>query len=136
MTTTVTPYLCAKDAAAALDFYIAAFGATERYRYVDEAGRIGHAEFDIGDSLLYLSDEWAEYGVLSPATLGGNSVSLSLSIDDAEAAFARAVDAGARVERPLKDEPYGRGGWVIDPFGHRWHIHTPNPDFKPEDLSG
>lgn len=136
MTTMVTPYLCAKDAAAALDFYIAAFGATERYRYVDDSGRIGHAEFDIGDSVLYLSDEWAEYRALSPVTLGGNSVSLSLTVDDAEAAFARALEAGARVERPLKDDPYGRGGWVIDPFGHRWHIYTPNPDFKPEDLSG
>lgn len=134
MPVSVTPYLCAKGAAAALDFYIAAFGATERYRYVDDSGRIGHAEFEIGDSVLYLSDEWPEMKVLSPASLGGNSVSLSLAVNDADAAFARAIKAGANVERPLKDEPYGRSGTLVDPFGHRWNIHTPNPDFKPEDL--
>ncbi len=132
--THVTAYLCAKPAADAIAYYIAAFGATERYRFVGDDGRIGHAEIDIGDTVLCLSDEWPEMGVLSPSSLAGTSVSFVLSVPDADAAFKRAVDAGARVERPLKDELYGRAGWLKDPFGHRWNISTPNPDFKPEDL--
>ena len=88
MPATVTPHLCADGAAVALGFYIAAFGAKERYRYADDGGRIGHAEFEIGDTVLYLSDEWPDMRVLSPATLGDNSVSLSL-VEDADAAFAR-----------------------------------------------
>jgi PhnB protein len=130
----VTTYICASGAADAIEFYKRAFGAEERYRLPQPDGRLGHAEITIGDTLLMISDEWPEMRVLSPATLGGNSVSLVLDVPDADAAFQRAVEAGARVERPLKDEPYGRGGWVIDPFGHRWSIMTANPDFKPEDM--
>lgn len=69
-----------------------------------------------------LSDEFPELGVLSPATLGGNACALVLRVDDVEAAFQRALDAGATVERPLADGPGGRGGWLRDPFGHRWHL--------------
>jgi PhnB protein len=105
----VTPYLCAKGAAEAIEFYKNAFGAEETYRY-EEDGKIGHLEMLIGETTLYLSDEWEPMGVLSPLTLKGNSVSLSISTDDAEAVFKRATDAGARVERPL---------------GHRWNIRTP-----------
>lgn len=133
---TVTAYLCAKTAAEALEFYKRAFGAEELYRFVGEDGRIGHSELRIGETVLYLSDEWPEMGVRSPQSLGGNSVSLVLSVPDADAAFQQAVNAGAKVERPLKDEPYGRSGWVIDPFGHRWSIQTPNPDFDPSMLEG
>jgi PhnB protein len=75
-----------------------------------------------------ISDEWPEYGVLSPLTLRGNSASLVLNVDDADAAFQRATDAGVRVERPLKDEPFGRVGWVVDPFGHRWCIIRSSED--------
>lgn len=120
----VTPYLCAKGAAAALAFYKEAFGAEETYRYEDDDGRIGHAEMRIGETTLYLSDEWEPFGVLSPLTLKGNSVSLSMNTPDADAAFERAIAAGAKVERPLADEFYGRSGWLVDPFGHRWNIRT------------
>lgn len=130
----VTAYLCANGAANAIDFYKRAFGAEERYRIADPDGRLGHAEINIGDTTLYLSDEWAEHNVLSPLTLRGSSCSFVLSVDDADTAFQRAVDQGATVERPLKDEPYGRGGWVVDPFGHRWSIMTPNPNFNPDDM--
>jgi PhnB protein len=133
MAVTVTPYFCENGAAEALEFYKRAFAAQERYRIPWE-GRIGHAEIVIGETVLFLSDEAPDLGVLSPTTLRGNSVSFTLSVPDAEAAFQRALDAGATVERPLKNEPYGRTGWVIDPFGHRWAIQTPNPDFKPEDM--
>ncbi len=130
----VSAYLCAKGAAEAIAFYQAAFGAEERYRWVDPSGKIGHAEFKIGDTLLMISDEWETYRVLSPKTLGGHSVSFVIEVPDVDAAFGRALDAGAKVERPLTAAPPGRGGWVVDPFGHRWHLLTPNPRFKPEDL--
>ncbi|MGE5596048.1 MAG: VOC family protein [Hyphomicrobiales bacterium] len=122
---TVTPYLCAKGAAEAIEFYKKAFGAEETTRYVEDDGRVGHAELRIGASEIMLSDEYSEYRVLSPLTLGGNSVSLSISVPDVDAAFQRAIEAGAKVERPLKDEPYGRAGWLIDPFGHRWNLIRP-----------
>ncbi len=73
-------------------------------------------------------------GVLSPQTLKGNSVSFVVDVGDVDAAFQRAVDAGATVERPVTDQPYGRGGWLVDPSGHRWSIMTPNPDFNPHDM--
>jgi PhnB protein len=131
----VTAYLCANGAAQAIDFYKAAFDAEERYRMPGPEGRIGHAEIVIGDTVIMLSDEWPEMGVLSPATLKGNSVSLVLSVPDADASFQRALHAGAKIERPLKDEPFGRAGWLVDPFGHRWCITTPDPDFNPEDVA-
>lgn len=126
MTARVTAYLCAKGAADAIEFYKRAFGADERSRMLNGDGTIDHAEIVIGDTVLMISDEWAEYGVLSPLTLHGNSVSLVLNVGDADTAFQRATDAGARVERPLKDEPFGRVGWVVDPFGHRWCIIRSN----------
>jgi PhnB protein len=124
MAAQVTAYLCADGAAEAIDFYKRAFGAEERSRMTGADGRIGHAEIAIGESVLFLSDEWAEMRVLSPARLGGNSVSFVVDVPDADAAFQRAVDAGATVERPLRDEPFGRAGWVVDPYGHRWSIMT------------
>ena len=130
MTARVTPYLCAEGASAAIAFYRNAFGAVEVYR-MESDGRIGHAEIAIGDSTIYISDEWREMGVLSPLALKGNSVSFVLDVPDVDAAFQRAIDAGATVERPIEDAPYGRGGWLRDPFGHRWSIQTSNPDFKP-----
>ncbi|MDP9236579.1 MAG: VOC family protein [Chloroflexota bacterium] len=130
----VTAYLCAKGAAEAIAFYKKAFGAEERHRMADDDGRIGHAEITIGDTTLFISDEWQEYRVLSPLTLKGSSVSFVLDVADCDAAFQRAIDAGAKVERPLKDEPYGRGGWIVDPFGHRWSIMTANSDFNPDDM--
>jgi len=122
----VTAYLCVDGAAEAIGFYARAFGATEGYRFTMPDGRIGYTELTIGGSVLMLSDEAPELGVLSPLRLGGNSTSFVIEVDDADAAFARALVAGARIERPLKDEPYGRAGWVVDPFGHRWSIMTPN----------
>jgi uncharacterized glyoxalase superfamily protein PhnB len=87
---------------------------------VMDDGRIGHAEIKIGETVLYLADEWPDYRVLSPSKLNGNAVSFVLSVPDVDAAFGRALGAGVTIERPLKDEPHGRSGWVVDPFGHRW----------------
>jgi PhnB protein len=130
----VTPYICTKGAADAIEFYKRAFGATERYRIPWEGGRIGHAEIIIGETVIMLSDEFPELGVLSPQTLGGNSGSLSAEVQDVDAALQRALDAGATVHRSLTDEPYGRSAWLVDPFGHRWHLLRPNPHFDPKDM--
>jgi PhnB protein len=132
----VTAYLCVQGAAEAIAFYTRAFGARERYRITMADGRIGHAEIALGESVLMLADEAPELGVFSPQSLGGFSTSFVLDVEDVDAAFQRALGADARVERPLKDEPYGRGGWLFDPFGHRWHLFTPNPAFDPAHLQG
>lgn len=119
-----TPYLTAKSAAAAIDFYGEAFGAVEtEERMIDPSGRIGHAEFTIGDAPIMISDEHPEIDVLGPQSLGGSTPALVLMVDDPDALFERAVAAGATVLRPLKDEPYGRTGKLADPFGRVWFIH-------------
>ena len=133
--TKVTPYLCCKDAPAALDFYKKAFGAEETMRMVDDGGRVGHAEIKIGDAVVMLSDEWPEGGVFSPQTLGGTPLSLHLQVANVDELFTQAVAAGATEERPVVDQPYGeRSGVLKDPFGHRWFIGTPIEGFGTEDL--
>ena len=125
MTVTVTPYLCAKDAPAALEFYKKAFSAVETLRWPDPSGRISHAEFKIGEAVIMLSDEHPEIDVLSPATLGGSAVLLVLTVPNVDALFAQAVAAGATVRGPVTDQPYGRrSGQLVDPFGYRWDIGT------------
>jgi PhnB protein len=123
----LTPYLTVKGAAAAIEFYQDAFGATPSGdRYDNPDGTVGHAELSFGEGLaLYLSDEAPGLDVLAPPTRGGATSSLVLEVDDADAAFERAVAAGAAIDRPLTNEPYGRSGWLVDPFGHRWCINGP-----------
>ena len=133
-TTTVTAYLCTKGAADAIEFYKRAFGAEELYRLPGPDGSLGHAEIRIGETTLMLSDEAPQLGVFSPTTRGGATSAFVLDVPDCDAAWKRALDAGATVERPLTDNPYGRGGWILDPFGHRWSIMTSNPNFDPKDM--
>ena len=130
----VTAYLTASPAKDAIEFYKKAFGAEEIYRLTDDDGIIGHAEMKIGETTLMLSDEYLEHGAIAPTTLKGTSVAFVLELPDVDAAFQRAVDAGARVSRPIADAPYGRGGWLFDPFGHRWNVMTSNPDFNPDEM--
>lgn len=130
----ITAYLCARDAAAAITFYKQAFGAVEGYRMTGEDGRVGHAELMIGETALFISDEYAEMGVVSPKGLGGSPVAFVLEIPDVDTAWQHAIDAGATVTRPIAEAPFGRGGWLLDPFGHRWNLMTSNADFKPEDM--
>ena len=121
----VMPYLCCRDAARALDFYARAFGAVETMRLAEPGGRIGHAEFRLGDAVIMLSDEYPERKVLSPQTLGGTPVATHLYVDDVDAFCARAVAAGATLARPVADQFYGdRSGQLEDPFGHRWFVAT------------
>jgi PhnB protein len=122
----ITPYLHTKGAARAIDFYRDAFGAVETFRMEDEQGRIGHAELDIDGVVLMLADEHPEHGIVSPATLGGAGLSLTLPVDDVDGTYERAVAAGARGERPPADQFYGeRSAVLLDPFGHRWTVSHP-----------
>ena len=119
----LTPHLVCRDAAAAIDFYGRAFGAIELFRLPGPNGKLIHACVRIGDSQLFLFDEMPEHGALGPQTLQGTPVTIHLQVQDADAAFARAVQAGATVAMPLADMFWGdRYGQLTDPFGHRWSI--------------
>lgn len=132
---TVTPYLCVSDAAAAIGFYQRAFGAAEEMRMTDASGKVGHAEITIGTARIFVADEWPDGGVYGPGRYGGTPVSLVLQVDDVDAVFERAVAAGATVERPVTDQPYGeRSGWLIDPFGHWWSVATTIEELSRNDL--
>jgi uncharacterized glyoxalase superfamily protein PhnB len=123
----VTPYLAVSDARAAIDWYKQVFGATDVSEpIVMDDGRIGHAEIEIGDAVVMISDEWPELGVLGPTARGGPSSSFVLFVPDVDATFAAALDAGATMERPVEDQFHGsRAGWLLDPWGHRWNVGTP-----------
>jgi PhnB protein len=121
--TALTPYLTVRGAAEALDWYRDAFGAEEQFRVVGDDGRVGHAEITIGGFRVMLSDEYPEIGVQAPATLGGATTAMHLGVTDVDAAFERAVAAGARSLMPPADQPHGaRHGTLLDPFGHRWML--------------
>jgi PhnB protein len=132
----VTTTLIVKDAARAIDFYKRAFGAEELMRMPGPGGQgIMHAELQIGDSVIFLMDEFTEVGTKSPQTLGGATASMYLSVADADSAFNRAVDAGAQEEMAVEDMFWGdRMGSVIDPFGYHWAIATHKEDISPEEL--
>lgn len=128
-------YLAVKDAAKAIDFYREAFGATEKFRLTDPSGRIGHAELDFGAGTLMLADEFPEYGIRGPKSLGGTTVTIHLHVDNADAVVERAVKAGASLERPVADQFYGeRSGCFIDPFGHRWNIGHSIEEVSPAEM--
>ncbi|ABS25858.1 VOC family protein [Anaeromyxobacter sp. Fw109-5] len=131
----ITPYLIVKGAAKAIDFYVAAFGATELFRMARPDGRVGHAEIRIGDSVVMLADEHPEMGARSPQTIGGTPLSLLLYVPDVDAVVARAVAAGAQLTRPVADQFYGdRSGILTDPFGHSWFVSTHVEDVPPDEL--
>lgn len=130
----VTPYLIVKGGAKALDFYKQAFGAQVMVR-MDDGERVGHAEIKLGDSVVMLADEYPEMGHKSPETLGGSGFSLLLYVPDVDAAVAQAVQAGAKLIRPVADQFYGdRTGGIEDPFGHNWYLATHVEDVSPEEM--
>ena len=132
----VTPYLCVDGAAAAIDFMVEVFDATERMRISAPGGLIGHAEVAIGDSIIMVSDEYPEMDVIGPKKIGGTAVTVMVYVEDADATFAKAVAAGATAERPVETHFYGdRGGQFIDPFGHRWNVSTHVEDVAPDELA-
>jgi PhnB protein len=132
----VTPYLIVDGADAAIGFYTAVLGATERMRLAGPDGRIGHAELDLGDSMIMLADEHLNMDIRGPRTVGGTPVTLHVYLEDADAAFARAIDAGATALQPVEAKFYGdRAGQFEDPFGHRWNVATHVEDVEPEEMS-
>lgn len=117
------PYLRLRRASEAIEFYKRAFGATELFRLTEPTGRIGHAELKLGPYTLMLSDEFPEYGIGGPETIGGTSFQMHLHVDNADAVIARAVEAGATLVMKTADHFYGeRSGRIRDPFGHEWSI--------------
>jgi len=131
----LTPQIVCAGAAKAIDFYQKAFGAVELFRMPTSDGSIGHAQIKIGNSVVMLTDESAQCGSFGPKTLKGTPVSLYLYVENADAAFERAVAAGATVVMPLADMFWGdRWGFVEDPFGHRWHIASHVRDVEPEEM--
>lgn len=131
----VTPYLICAGAAKAIEFYKQAFGATELVRMAGPDGKVGHAEVQIGDSIVMLADEHPQMGAVGPLTIGGTPVGLCVYVADVDAVFQRAIAAGAKEERPLQNQFYGdRSGTLIDPFGHKWTIATHIEDVTPEEM--
>ena len=131
----VTPYLIVDGANAAIGFYTETFGATERMRMDGPDGKVGHAELEIGDSLVMLSDEFPQGSTRSPKELGGTSAGVFMYVEDVDAVVKRAVDAGATVTMEVADQFWGdRFGSITDPFGHSWSIATHVEDVSPEEM--
>jgi len=131
----VTPYLTIKGAAQALDFYKKVFNAKELRRMDMPGGKIGHAELEIGDSMIMLADESPEMGNKSPQSVGGTPVTVHLYIEDVDEVVNRAVAAGATLKKPVQNQFYGdRSGTLVDPFGHMWHVSTHIEDMSAEEM--
>jgi len=131
----VTPYLVMNGAAAAIDFYKKAFGATELFR-MDQGGKIGHAELKIGDSPIMLADEQPSMGYVGPQALGGTPVSLMIYVEDVDKIYKQAISSGGVELKPLQDQFYGdRSGTLKDPFGHVWTVATHKEDVTPEEMN-
>jgi PhnB protein len=122
--TSISPMLSVRNGAKAIEFYKAAFGAAELFRVGDENAVV--AQLSVGGAEFGLADESPENLNFSPESLGGGTVRLVMVVDDPDAAFARAVKAGAKVVWAVEDQPYGwRVGRIVDPFGHHWEIGKP-----------
>ncbi|WP_166906414.1 VOC family protein [Mycobacterium sp. DL440] len=140
VTPAVLPHLVVDDAAAAIDFYVKAFGATELGRVPGPDGRrLIHAALTINGSTVMLNDDFPEYNdgkSTTPKALGGTPVTIHLTVTDVEASFAKAVDAGAEVVMPLEDQFWGdRYGMVRDPFGHQWSLGQPVREVSPDEIA-
>ena len=133
---TLTPSLIVRDAARAIEFYKQAFGAEVRGGVAKGPdGKVMHAELKIGDSVIMLADEFPEFGALSPQSSGGTGMSLHIYVEGVDAAFDRAVKAGAQVEMPVSDQFWGdRYGKLKDPFGHKWSIATHVKDMSADEM--
>lgn len=131
----VTPYLSVRGAAQAIDFYKKAFAAAEVMRMPGPEGKLGHAEIAIGGQRIMLSDEYPEMQFLGPETRGGTTVHLHVYVKNVDAMVARAMEAGAKLLREVKDQFYGdRSGSVQDPFGHVWHLATHKENLSKAEL--
>jgi PhnB protein len=131
----ISPYLVVDGAGAAIEFYDKVLGATERMRLPGPDGTIGHAELQLGNSLIMVADEAPQLGLRGPRAIGGTPVTISVYVEDVDGVVERAVQAGATVLRPVEDQFYGdRSGQFEDPFGHRWSVATHVEDISPEEM--
>ncbi|OAJ59976.1 VOC family protein [Paraburkholderia ginsengiterrae] len=131
----ITPHLVCANAAEAIEFYKKAFNAVEQFRLPGPGGKLIHACLKIGDSMLMMTDEWPEHRALGPLSLNGTPVTIHLYVQDVDASFKQAVDAGATVVMPVADMFWGdRYGHVKDPFGHSWSLATHTRDLSPEEI--
>ena len=132
---TVTPYLTIRGAAQAIEFYKKAFGATEILRMPGPSGAVMHAELKIGDSVIFLSEEFPGMGNGSPSSLNGTTVGIHLNVENVDAAHDRAVSAGAKSLMPPQNMFWGdRFTKLVDPFGHSWSLSTHIEDVSPEEM--
>lgn len=132
----VSPYLCIDGASDAIDFYTAVFGATERGRIPMPGDKIGHAELELGGSLIMVADEYPEGNVFGPRHIGGTPVSISVFVEDVDATFTKAIAGGATEIRPVEDQFYGdRMGQFEDPWGHKWSVSSHLEDVSPEEMA-
>jgi PhnB protein len=131
----VTTYLAIDGADDAIEFYKKIFGATERMRMPAPDGRIGHAEIQIGDSVIMLADASPEMNFVDPKKLGNTPVRLTIYVEDVDKTFKAALKAGAKETQPVEDKFYGdRAGQFDDPWGHRWNVMTHVEDVSPEEM--
>jgi PhnB protein len=129
------PYLCIKDAAAAIDFYKRALGATETVRMAQPDGKVAHAEMRIGDAVIMLAEETPQMAWRSPHSIGGSPVMIHLYVEGVDAVARRAMGEGMKELRKVEDQFYGdRGGKFEDPFGHVWWLATHQEDVSPEEM--
>jgi PhnB protein len=129
----LVPHLIVDGAARAIDFYVRGLGAVEVYRLDEPNGRVAHAELTLEGAPFMLADEYPDMNRVGPQRHTGVSSVLTVYVQDVDARIAQAVAAGAIAERPIQDEFYGdRVGWICDPFGHRWALHTPLEDVNAE----
>jgi PhnB protein len=132
----VTPYLIVDDGAAAIDFYTSVLSASERMRMAGPDGKVGHAELNVGDSVIMLADEHADMNAVGPKTVGGTPVSIHVYVEDSDSVFERAIEAGAKSLAPMEDKFYGdRSGSFEDPFGHHWNVATHVEDVPQEEMA-
>ena len=130
-----TPYLSVRNAACAIEFYKQAFGAREVLQLKHPDGKVSHAELRIGDAPIMIADEFPEVNFISPQSIGGTSVNILVYVNDVDALVERATAAGAKLVRPVMDQPYGgRVGVLQDPFGHSWSFATHVEDVSPEEI--
>jgi len=133
--TRVTPYLAIDGAADAIEFYKKVFGATDRGKMMGPDGKVGHAEIQIGDAVVMMSDAFPEMGAVDPKKLGGSPVTLSVYVEDVDKTFKEGIAAGAKELQPVEDRFYGdRSGAFEDPWGHKWNVMSHIEDVSPEEM--
>jgi PhnB protein len=133
----ITPCLVVQGGVEAIEFYADVFQATERMRFPGPDGTVAHAEIEIGDSVVIIEDEYPERGTKAPPAGGiaGSPSFLFIYVENVDEVIARAVELGAKLQRPPEDQFYGdRDGYIVDPFGHGWAIATHVEDVEPDEM--